>query len=304
MTVPRVALVGLQTSHPADFAGVLRDLGSPATVVHEPGDRPGPAAVAEFAAAHGIDLVATDENELVAASDLALLLGTDWDARFELAGRLLDRGVAVLLDKPIAGRAGDLRTLASLAAGGDAIGGGSSLRYAPEATGWRAGHPGLTPSTVLAGSAGHPFYYGVHAVAMALAVLGDGVLAARAVPGGDGIRGQLRHATGSIIAVDVRPARPGFPFYATVITDRGVDHLTADPGGLYRPYLSTVLGDLAAGRPPLPGWIEPELAVLALALSAAGTGDWVELTAVPDDWAPWSGADFAAGYRTPGEAAG
>lgn len=299
----RIGLVGLETSHPVAFASRLPDLGYPVTAVYEPDGlsefKPRPRRSAEdFAAAHSIPQVVVDEATLAESCDVAVLLGTDWDARFTLACRLIDRGLAVMLDKPIAGRVGDLRTLAAMAADGAPLAGGSSLRYAAEATGWRRAHPDAVPSTVLAGTAGHSLYYGVHAMAMALAVLGDGIVAACAEPTDDGLRGLLRHRSGTLITLDIRPVRPGFPYYATVVTNDGVDHLVADPGGLYRPYLSDVLGALSgAGPAATPGWAEPEMSILALAWSARHGCGWVELGAVPDDWAPWSGAEFAAAYR-------
>jgi hypothetical protein len=121
--------------------------------------------------------------------------------------------MAVLLDKPIAGRVGDLRDLASRAAAGQPVGGGPSFRCLPDALAWRARHRGQVPSSVVVGCAGHPFYYGVHAVSLALALLGSGFTAARALDD-SARRGLLRHASGAEVLVDLQPSTPGYPYHS------------------------------------------------------------------------------------------
>jgi hypothetical protein len=261
-----------------------------------------PAGYAEeFATAHRIPRVVTDPGELVRLADVTLLLGCDWDLRYRLALDLLDAGTAVLLDKPLAGRVGDLRELFSRAAAGQPVGGGSSLRCAPEAVAWRRRFKGPAPSSILVGCAGHPFYYGVHAMSLAQALLGEGFSAARALDG-SGLRGLLRHANGAEVVVDVRPPHPGYPYHATIVTDSAPETLRPDPGGLYKPFLAAVLGQLVGGAeaPYSPaGLIEPELLVLALAASAAEGGGWVRPDALDDDFAHWDGGAFTAAYQAP-----
>jgi GFO/IDH/MocA oxidoreductase family protein len=298
MSSRRVALVELDTSHPGAFVPLLRDLGYEVTAVLDTGAVRPLGYASEFASRFGIPQVLSRVDEVPAAVDAALLLGVDWDERYSVACRLLDAGTAVLLDKPVAGRVSDLRDLAARAAAGQRVGGGSSLRTAPEAVAWRQRYDGPAPSSVLAGCAGHPFYYGVHAVSLAQAVLGPGFVAARALDG-DGLRGVLRHACGAEVLVDVPPPASSYPYHATVVTPTGVEHLRPDPGGLYGPYLAAVLGHLLDGSPAPytpESLVEPDLAVLALAHS---TGDWVSLHDLPGDLAPWSGADFTASYRAP-----
>ena len=209
-TAVRVGLVGLETSHPAAFAPILRDLGFAIAVVHDlPGTGP-PGRAERFAREHGIPVVARDETELSEACDVVILLGCDWDARFSQAIRLLDRNLGVVLDKPLAGRVGDLRRLERLIAQGAPIAGGSSLRFAKELVARHQG--GAEPSLVVAGCAGHPFYYGVHATSSAAAVLGPGVECVRAEVIAVGFRGIIQHAGGAQAVIDVRPGRPGASF--------------------------------------------------------------------------------------------
>ncbi|TWD73212.1 oxidoreductase family protein [Kribbella amoyensis] len=297
----RVALVELDTSHPAAFVPLLRELGREVTAVLDSGVVRPAGYAEEFAAEYGVARVLTDAAELPEVADVALLLGCDWDRRYRLALNLLDAGTAVLLDKPLAGRVGDLRELARRAEAGQPISGGSSLRCAPEAVAWRRRYHGPAPSSVLVGCAGHPFYYGVHAVSLAQAVLGPGFTAARALDG-SGLRGLLRHTGGTEVVVDVRPPRPGYPYHATIVTESGVEHLRPNAGGLYKPFLGEVLGQLldGAAAPYSPtALVEPDLLVLAVAKSAADGGDWVAIDALDDVFSGWDGAEFAAAYRAP-----
>lgn len=283
----RVALVELDTSHPAAFVPLLRELGLEISAVLDSGAVRPPSYADEFAERHGIPTVATALDELPA--DVAMLLGCDWDKRCQQACTLLDAGTAVVLDKPLAGRVGDLRDLAARAAAGQPVSGGSSFRCLPEALAWR--ERGETASLVLVGCAGHPFYYGVHAVSFAEALLGPGFTAARALDESSR-RGLLRHASGAEVLVDVQD---GYPYFATVATASSVEHLRPDPAGVYRPFLAA---HLQQDRPPYLS-VEPELMLLALARSAATGGDWVEPDDLPDDYSPWDAAAYTAAYTPP-----
>lgn len=283
----RIALVELDTSHPGAFVPLLRELGLEITAVLDSGAVRPPSYAGEFAKRHGIPAVATSLEELPA--DVAVLLGCDWDQRYEHACTLLDAGMAVLLDKPLAGRAGDLRDLAARAAAGQPVGGGSSFRCLPEAITWR--ERGETAALVLVGCAGHPFYYGVHAVSFAEALLGPGFTAARALDESSR-RGLLRHASGAEVLVDIQD---GYPYFATVATSSSVEHLRPDPVGVYKPFLAAHFGQ---HKPPYLN-VEPELMLLALAHSAATGGDWVEPESLPDDFSPWDAAAYTSAYTPP-----
>ncbi|WP_165962823.1 Gfo/Idh/MocA family oxidoreductase [Occultella glacieicola] len=303
----RIGLVGLETSHPGSFVPLLRDLGHEVSVVLDPGELRGAAHAARFAREHGVARVGRDLEDVAGNCDVAILLGTDWDRHLAQVTSLRAAGVAVLVDKPVAGSAGDLRALAAAAAAGERgegppVTGGSSLRTAPEARAWRG--RGQRALSVRTGCTGHPLYYGVHATSLAVGLLGDGLVAARATGTDPGVlAGELRHADGATIVVEV-PRRPvGAPFRAEVRTAvGGVDVIEPAGAGLYRPFLAVCLEHLT-GRGPAPagprGLVEPELAVLAIAWSAAADtpGAWVDLDEVPDEWQPWAGAAFTGEYR-------
>ncbi|WP_433158812.1 Gfo/Idh/MocA family oxidoreductase [Kribbella sp. CA-247076] len=282
----RIALVELDTSHPAAFVPLVRASGLEVSAVFDSGRVRPPSYAAEFAERHGIPVVADRLDELPA--DVALLLGCDWDQRYEQARTLLAAGLAVVLDKPVAGRVGDLRDLAARADAGQPVSGGSSFRCLPEALAWR--ERGETASLVVVGCAGHPFYYGVHAVSFAEALLGPGFTAARALDSA-GRRGLLRHASGAEVLVDIQD---GYPYFATVATPTSVEHLRPDPAGLYQPFLTAHVRDV----PPKLS-VEPELMLLALAQSAATGSDWVDPASLPDTFSPWDAAAYTAAYTPP-----
>jgi hypothetical protein len=285
--MPRIALVELDTSHPAAFVTLLRDLGLQVTAVLDSGAVRSRSYADQFAQRHGIATVASRLDDLPA--DVAMLLGCDWDQRYRQACALLDAGTAVVLDKPVAGRVGDLRDLAARAAAGQPVSGGSSFRCLPEAIAWR--ERGEKASLVVVGCAGHPFYYGVHAVSFAEALLGPGFTAARALDESSR-RGLLRHASGAEVLVDIQE---GYPYFATVATSSSVEHLQPDPVGVYKPFLTA---HLLRDKPPYLS-VEPELMLLALARSAATGGDWVEPGSLPDSFSPWDAAAYTAAYTPP-----
>lgn len=274
-----VGMVDLSTSHPAIFAPILAELGMPVRAVLDH-DRAG-----DFCRAH--PGVAAVENlaELAAACDVVMLLGRDWDERTAQLEALAPHGVPVFVDKPMAGTAGELRALADLPSRLD---GGSALRVAPEAV--RVRESSRRPAVVDVTCAGHPFYYGVHAVALATAVLGPGLVSARGLSGerDRSIEGELDHVSGARIRVSVRMSDTPGGFAATVDGDQRIEP-AAD--AFYRALLRDTMGRLASDAPPRPAaeLVECELALLAMAWSLDQGGAPVALDAVPATFHPWQG---------------
>ncbi len=264
-------MVDLSTSHPAIFAPLLAGMGMTVTAVLDQ-DRTMPGAVAVGSL-----------RELAEHCDVVMLLGADWDTRFAQVAELVALGMPVFVDKPMAGMAGELWRLAALADGPARIDGGSALRVAPEAR-------------VLAGSAhvdvacsGHPFYYGVHAVALATAVLGPGLVAAWAEPGevDRALTGTVRHVSGATAGVSVALADRAGGFVATT-PDRRVEPAAE---AFYPALLADTLTRLTTQGDTRPGreLVECELALLAMAWSAGHGGVPVALADVPADFHPWHG---------------
>lgn len=297
----RVGLVDPDTSHADAFVPVLRTLGHRVTGVLDRSLLWGPDHPRAFAARHGIEVVARDEEDLASHCDVAVLLSCDWDSHAASVGRLRAAGLPVCVDKPLAGRAGELRALATLA-GTPPLAGGSSLRFAPEVTAWRA--RGRRADAVRVSCTGPALYYGIHAVSMAAGLLGPGFVAARGRSVEGVLAGDLRHRSGVVVSVEVPGHAPGTDFRAEITTDAGTEVVEPDFERLYPSYLEASLRDLVGDRPaalPPAALVEPELALLALAYScdapAGAGGRWVGLDETPDEWHPWDGAAFARSYR-------
>lgn len=273
----RVGMVDLSTSHPGIFAPLLAELGMPVHAVLDP------VRAADFPAATAVGSLA----ELAAACDVVMLLGADWDERMAQVAALAAHEVPIFVDKPMAGTAGELRALARLADGPCRIDGGSALRVAPEAVRLRESRPAVVDVTC----AGHPFYYGVHAVALATAVLGPGLVSARGLSGDPerAIEGVVEHVSGAEIRVAVAIAAVSGGFAATV--DSGV---RVEPAAdlFYPALLRDTMTRLTTGVDLRPGaeLVECELALLAMAWSLTKDGAPVALDTVPDDFHPWHGS--------------
>lgn len=304
MTLPTpartIALVDLGTSHAESFAVLLPKLGYEVTTVIDAPDAPAHRAV-DFARRHGIRDVGGSPIDLADRCDVVMLLGPDWDRRFRLACRLLDAGAAVFLDKPLAGTVGELNELAHRVDAGQRIGGGSALRWAPAAVSYRRKHVHTVLSSLSVGCPGHPFYYGVHATSLALAILGTGFVTARALPGSPGLRAVLTHRTGTPVLVDVSPAAKTVTFHASAVADGEMKRIVPGISSLYKTQLTEVLASLTSGaRSEGAGadLVEAERALLGIAWSEAGGGCDVLLDEIPWDFRPWTGAAFAAEYST------
>ncbi|HEY8371404.1 MAG TPA: Gfo/Idh/MocA family oxidoreductase [Pseudonocardiaceae bacterium] len=300
----RVGLVDLDTSHPAAFLPIVRELGHEVVAVCDGGAVHDPGYAERFAAEHGIPLVCATPEDMVGEVDIAFVHGCDWDTHVPRVRPFVEAGVPVLVDKPFAGRVDDLRTLLTWAEQGAQITGGSSLRWCTEVTRWRRAHAQDPAEFALVGCSGEEFDYGIHAYSLLHGLFGPGVTAVRWLGGHGQRRVELRWADGRTGMVSVGPTAARHPFHATVLTAHGVEHLTVDPDGLYAQFLRTVLPYLAAGNPhevppplPLPQLVEPELAALAALVSEEDGGRWVDLDDPALGRVHHDGAAFARRYR-------
>lgn len=283
----RVGMVGLSTSHPGIFAPLLDGLGWPVTAVVDPVEARVQAFVREYR-----DVVVADSlDELAGLCDVVMLMGADWDERMDQLKALAANKIPVFVDKPMAGTAGELGELAGLADGSVRIDGGSALRVAPEAVRVRAS--GFRPAVVEATCSGHPFYYGVHAVALATAVLGPGLIAAQGESDDldQAITGLIRHVSGAEIRMAVSASATAGGFRVTVDSGPVIEPAAE---AFYPALLRDTFTRLTtAGTRPRPGreLVECELALLAMAWSVSLSGKPVALDEVPGDFRPWLGRE-------------
>lgn len=299
----RIGIVDLDTSHPQNWIPIERELGHEVVGVWDGGAVHPPEYVTKFAEEKEIPRVYASLAEMVPEVDCAIIHSCDWDTHIEKARPFVEAGKSVLIDKPLAGNLRDLRQIVAWIRGGARITGGSSLRFCVEACEWltRPIEERGTPHTALCGCGTDEYNYGIHAYALLSSVMGAGIQSVRHLGAGPQRRIQVQWADDRLAFLVVGAAAGYLPFYTTLVTEKGVSHLTPEVGKLYRALLEATLPYLAGetDAPPIPieALIEPELCALA-ARKSWQTGD--SIVSLPDlraEDSGYDGAAFARGYR-------
>ncbi|RTE05522.1 Gfo/Idh/MocA family oxidoreductase [Paenibacillus whitsoniae] len=303
MTRKKIGLVDLDTSHPASFVPILREMGYEVATIFD-GGTVHPAGYAErFAHQHSIPHVASSLQEVVQKADIAFLHGCNWELRTERARPFIEAGIPVFLDKPVAGSPEHLRILADWAKQGAVLTGGSALRVSDEVKAWQA--EAIPPDEWVYGLAGcaiDEFNYGIHAYAMVQGLLGPGIAAAQHKSSQGGQRQvELTWADGRRFLISVGETKGYLPFYANLVTQTTTHYIRTDNSKLYRALLNEVMPYLSGDttEPPIPFdlLIEIELAALAAKLSEEQGGRRIELADIPLNYAGYDGQAFAQSYR-------
>lgn len=298
----RIGIVDLDTSHPANWVPIERELGHEIVGVYDGGAIHPPGYAQKFAAEHKIPCVFSSIGEMVERVDCAIIHSCNWDTHVANANPFIAAGKAVLIDKPIAGNRADLCKLKTWAESGARITGGSSLRFCDESRAWLARPPAErgTAHTAICGCGVDEFNYGIHAYSMLAALLGCGARSVRYLAAGPQRRVQIRYDDGRCGIVVMGQTAAWLPFYANVVTEKSVAQFTADSTKLYRALLQATLPYLAgqSQTPPLTAseWIEPELWALAARQSWTSGDREVLLSEITDDNA-YDGTAFAESYR-------
>jgi hypothetical protein len=300
----RIGHVDLDTSHPANWIPIERELGHEVVAVYDGGTVWPEGYAQEFARQHGVPTTCRVLEEMVPLVDLAIIHSANWDLHLPRAKPFLEAGKAVLIDKPIAGNLRDLQELRTLAESGALLSGGSSLRFATEAQSLLAElrEKGETPIFAFAGCGVDEFNYGIHAYALACALMGPGLSSVRFLGEHYQKQVELVWADGRRAILNIGAPSGGrwLPFYATVVTEANVYHVVPQPGALYRALLSTLLPYFAGEAPapvPFAALIEPELAALAARDSWRHCGTRTYLGDLRLDDPGYDGAAFAQEYR-------
>lgn len=141
---------------------------------------PDPAAAAAIAGICGIETVAGSPEECVTDVDLALLIDDGSGAQWKYAEAALRKGIPTFCDKPLAMTAKDAATIAAIAKEtGTKFMSASSLRFVPDIVKLREDAKGIGAIRLCTVTGpGDLVYYGIHALSMAYAVLGPGVVSA------------------------------------------------------------------------------------------------------------------------------
>ena len=297
----KIGIVDLDTSHPANWIPIERELGHEIVGVYDGGSIHPPDYVKRFAAEHKIPRVFDSLDAMVEQVDCAIIHGCDWDTHVAKARPFIDAGKSVLVDKPVAGNLKDLRQFRAWAEKGARISGGSSLRFCVETRQWLARpiEERGTPHTVVCGCGVDEFNYGIHAYSMLSGILGGGAVAVRDLGAGVQRRVMIDYPDGRRGMVIVGQTAAWLPFYTTIVTDKGVTQYTADASQLYRALLQSVLPFLARETDQSPltpnAWLEPELCALA-AKASWESGRPVKISELNDSIA-YDGKAFAESYR-------
>ncbi len=299
----RIGLVDLDTSHPANWVPIERELGHEVVGVWD-GGTVHPAGYAQrFAQEHGIERVFSSLTEMVAGVDCAVIHGCDWDTHIARARPFVEVGKAVLIDKPLAGNLRDLWQLRAWAQAGIRLAGGSSLRFCAETRAWlaRPVEERGTPHTAICGCGVDEFNYGIHAYAMLSGMLGPGAESVQHLGQGVQRRIRVRWRDGRMGLLVVGATSAWLPFYATAVSERACVQYEANTGTLYRALLEATLPYLAGetAEPPVPieALLEPELCALAARRSWLEGDREVTLAELQEDDPGYDGRAFAEGYR-------
>jgi predicted dehydrogenase len=299
----KIGLIDLDTSHPAAWIPIERELGHDVIGVWDGGSIHPRGYAEKFAAEQKIPRVYATLEEMAKDVDCAILHGCDWDTHVEKARPFIEHGRSVLIDKPIAGNARDLAMLENEAKRGARITGGSSLRFCVEVSSWLAKPVDQrgSPETVFCGCGVDEFNYGIHAYSMMCGLMGPGIRSVRHLSKGGQRRLEVKWVDGRTGFLTIGAAKAYLPFYATVVTEKGVSHLQADNGKLYRAMLEAVLPYLAkkTDAPPVSfsALIEAERCAVAARRSWMERDREVKLSDLGDSRDGYDGKAFAAEYR-------
>lgn len=299
----KLGIVDLDTSHPPSWIPIERELGHEVVGVWDGGSVHPKGYAGKFAAEHKIPRVFASLEEMVPEVDGAIIHGCDWDTHVAKARPFVERGKAVLLDKPLAGNLRDLEQIRYWMSRGARITGGSSLRFCRETCDWLAKPVAErgTPHTVICGCAVDDFNYGIHAYSLLSGIMGPGIVSVRHLGKNVQRRIEIQWADGRAGLVIVGKMTAWIPSYVTMVTEKGVTQIQPSTGLVYRAILEATLPYLSGKTetPPAPAdaLLEPELAALA-ALKSWTHGDCLVLVReLSSGDSGYDGAAFAEEYR-------
>ncbi len=298
----KIGLVDLDTSHPGSFVPLIRGLGHEVTGVFDSGTVYPPGYAETFAREHQIDHACESLEELADRVDAVFIHSCNWDLHVRHAQTFVEAGKAVFIDKPMAGNVGDLRRMIEWAKQGAVVTGGSALRYCNEVKEWKERKiPAEEWVYGFVGCAVDEFNYGVHAYSMLQGLLGPGIESVRYL--GENVQRQieLTWKDGRQGIVNIGKTAGYLPFYATLVTQKQVDHISVDNSRLYQALLEFVLPYLAGEAPapvPFEELAETEMAAIAAILSAQQGGKLVRLDGIPADFIGYDGVAFSKYYKS------
>lgn len=291
-----VGILGLDTSHAEKFAALIDDRPD-ATVagVWDGGVVREESYVSAFCAEHGA--VRYDRPDgMIGKVDVAMVLTADWDRHRPIAECFLKAGVPTCIDKPIAGRLGDIEELrATVERTGTPICGGSAVPYHPSIDGMRAD---AGSHDLFAAGYNGPFYYGVHLTDSARRVCGDNWTVIEPTSHGSAITVTFADGSTATLRFDgpTNPSAFGFLDVGDTIRTARINGDETELERMYDPFLDSVLETARSERDDA-DWLFDAATLLLGVQAALEHGTTVEpgspeLAAVRED-----GAAFAEGYE-------
>jgi len=300
----KLGVVDLDTSHPHIWVPLLRRLGYDVAAVFDGGVVHKVGYADTFATKHAIPQVWRSVEDMASSDgvEMAIIHTCDWGLHAARAWPFIQLNKPIFIDKPIAGSMGDLAQLASWAAAGSRITGGSALRFCQEVLDER--EFGLMHGPILSAMVGcgiDEFNYGIHAYALACGLMGPQLIAVRHL----GVRRgrhqiDLRWNDDRYVSL-VAAGANWLPFFATVIYQDTVRHFQVNTDALYQTLLTTTMPYLSGRRPdppiPFAELIVPEKAALAARLSLLRQCAWVEMHELDASDVAFDGTAFARHYK-------
>lgn len=223
---------------------------------------PDPTAATAIAGICGIETVAASPEECVTDVDLALLIDDGSGAQWRYAEAALRKGIPTFCDKPLAMTAKEAAAIAAIAKEtGTKFMSASSLRFVPDIVKLREDAKGIGPIRLCTVTGpGDLVYYGIHALSMAYAVLGAGVVSANNTgrEGGHIVRLRREDECDIVLMVGARERmRAGFSIQ--VFGEKGTLRVEPDLKDLYAYLLEAFLGYVLRDEVGVPVAEEVEL---------------------------------------------
>lgn len=224
---------------------------------------PDKAAATAIADICGIEIVADSPEACVEGVDAALLIDDGSGAQWKYAEAALRRGIPTFCDKPLAMTAKEAAGIAKIAREtGTKFMSASSLRFVPDIVKLREDAAAIGPVRLCTVTGpGDLIYYGIHALSMAYAIFGAGVVSAHntGVEGGHIVRLRHKKDLDIVLLVGARERmRAGFSIQ--LFGEKGNLRVEPDLKNLYSYLLEAFLDLVINGKESVP--VEEEVEVI------------------------------------------
>ncbi|TDE08560.1 Gfo/Idh/MocA family oxidoreductase [Jiangella asiatica] len=260
----RIGVVGTENSHVDHFVRFLNvehRHGTARVVALAGGDSERNRVLAKTG---GIETIVVSAADLGGLADAVIISSRDGRTHRVDAVPLLEAGIPVLVDKPLAASVADAEAiLAAARRGGVPLVSASALRFVPETAALATAAERIGPLTAVhvtgpadpASPYAGLYFYGVHHVEAALQITGARTDASSPVHvqrTGAAVVATTRFGEVHVVLTFVPPSGPDVvPFHATVVGTRGVEAHPLTLGPDYNaPVLDRFLRAVETGTPP------------------------------------------------------